>query len=218
VSATVSYYAHPATRQDEWVIEKTGGRRHGYFVEVGAHNGVHHSNTLTLEAHFGWNGILIEPDPMLFAQLHHNRPASLSVRAVLDNEISEGKDFYFGNSYGGLAQHMPPAWIAEHSRRGTKLGVVSTTTLHHLLESVEAPTVIDYLSLDVEGAELPILEKFFSDCQENDQAYSFRFMSVEFRYDALLLDRLVERLSSKDYELDCVRGFDACFRHKYHGA
>jgi methyltransferase, FkbM family len=217
MNETVSYYAHPATQQDRWVIEKTNGRRGGYFVEIGAHNGIHHSNTLTLEAHYDWNGVLVEPDPMLFSQLHHNRPQSLSVRAVVDCEESAGKDFFFGNSYGGLVEHMPRQWIDEHERRQTRMGSIPTTTLHKLFEALSCPHVIDFCTLDVEGAELPILETFFKECQEADRTYIFKFLTVEFRYDALLLDKITDRLVSKGYELDCVRGFDACFRHKIHG-
>jgi len=214
---TICYYAHPATQQDRWVIEKTNGRRKGYFVEIGAHNGVHHSNTLTLEAHYGWNGILVEPDPMLFAQLHHNRPQCMSIRATVDSELCEGKEFLFGNSYVGLVQHMPPDWLEEHKHRETRVGVVPTTTLYRLLDAVNCPHVVDFLTLDVEGAELPILDTFFQECQEFDRTYVFRFLTVEFRYDQLLLDKLTDRLVSKGYELDCVRGFDACFRHRIHG-
>ena len=36
-----------------------------FFIECGAYNGEHDSNTLTLEKEFGWQGILIEGSPVL---------------------------------------------------------------------------------------------------------------------------------------------------------
>ena len=48
--------------QDEFIMSNIfNHRRHGYFVELGAANGVLLSNTLTLEESFNWTGICIEP-------------------------------------------------------------------------------------------------------------------------------------------------------------
>ena len=33
----------------------------GYYIEIGAHDGVHNSNTFYFEKYKDWNGILIEP-------------------------------------------------------------------------------------------------------------------------------------------------------------
>ncbi len=39
-------------------------QKNGFFIEVGALDGETRSNTLILERKFGWNGVLIEADPM----------------------------------------------------------------------------------------------------------------------------------------------------------
>ena len=41
----------------------------GFFLEVGAHDGEHLSNTLWLEKQKGWSGLLVEADPETYAQL-----------------------------------------------------------------------------------------------------------------------------------------------------
>jgi hypothetical protein len=38
------------------------GYTNGYFVELGANDGISQSNTLYLESYLGWHGILVEPD------------------------------------------------------------------------------------------------------------------------------------------------------------
>ncbi len=55
----------------------------GFFVESGALDGELLSNTIYLEEHYNWNGLLIEVDPFYFlAMLSRNRRA-YSVNACL---------------------------------------------------------------------------------------------------------------------------------------
>ncbi len=59
--------------QDLWVIQYFMGKRNGYFLEMGAGDGLWISNTLLLEREFGWTGILIEPTSA-YKNLIDNRP------------------------------------------------------------------------------------------------------------------------------------------------
>lgn len=56
--------------QDLWVLKKVGNK--GFFVDVGAHDGVESSNTYALEK-AGWRGICIEPNPEAYAKLVQER-------------------------------------------------------------------------------------------------------------------------------------------------
>lgn len=55
----------------------------GVFVEAGANDGVRESNTLLLERHHGWTGLLIEPIPPLAEMCRRNRPTALVEEAAL---------------------------------------------------------------------------------------------------------------------------------------
>lgn len=60
--------------QDYWVYGETFNEKtNGYFVDLGAHNGCHLSNTYLLEGRYNWNGICIEANPKTFEQLRKNR-------------------------------------------------------------------------------------------------------------------------------------------------
>ena len=52
------------------------GDRPGYFVELGANDGISQSNTKHLELFHGWRGVLVEPYPGNFNKLSKTRSAS----------------------------------------------------------------------------------------------------------------------------------------------
>ena len=60
------------------MLKETGFKRGGFFVEIGAYNGVDLSNTYLLEKSFGWTGILAEPNPQHHDHIRAKRIARLS--------------------------------------------------------------------------------------------------------------------------------------------
>lgn len=200
-------YSQPITRQDVWVVDRLNSKPNGTFVEVGAHDGIRHSNTLLLEECYGWEGILIEPNPELFEKCKANRPKALVSDAVI-NEGCEDVYFLYGDAYGGIEHHMPDDWRAEHTARKTRGAWHYSTTLTKLLEVNFCHRRINYLSLDTEGSELAILTQMM-----RDEEFEFDIITAEFRYDKLLLSNLEEVLSDK-YNLEKVEHFDAFFVHK----
>ena len=55
----------------------------GFFIEVGAHDGIFQSNTLNLEESLGWKGILIEPSLNAYLECIKNRPKSICINLAL---------------------------------------------------------------------------------------------------------------------------------------
>src|SRR5258705_7614869 len=53
----------------------------GFFVDVGAFDGLHLSNTYIFEQR-GWRGLCIEPTPMFFEMCVRNRPRSLCINVA----------------------------------------------------------------------------------------------------------------------------------------
>ena len=82
--------------EDEWLYKHLfHGKSNGFYLEMGAMNGIDLSNTLFFERAAGWRGLLIEADPSEFIGVaprcyrprtpihpHHPRSAASPRRAV----------------------------------------------------------------------------------------------------------------------------------------
>ena len=75
--------------QDINVINYYNKKRDGFFVEIGADDGVQFSNTHLLENEYGWKGICVEPSINTFGNLIKNRNCKCYNLAVFNksNEI-----------------------------------------------------------------------------------------------------------------------------------
>lgn len=190
-------YSHPATKQDEWVLSQDV--KCGTFVELGAYDGLTHSNTRLLEE-LGWTGKLVEGCAEFAKQCRANRPNAEVIEAV----IGDGKygEFIIGGQYSGLASHMPNDFLDEHIKRGNRRVCVKTKTLSEAIGTEP----VTYLSLDTEGGELDILREWFRAGGRCD------LLTVEFRYrydQIFLFDALC---GTYGLVLDQIRGFDLCYR------
>ena len=142
--------------QDKKVYDFYNGKKEGYFVEIGAYDGVALSNTLAFEK-LGWKGICCEPLPSRFADLTKNRTAHCCNQAVYH---SSGLDVSFdvegdAGMLSGIDTHIDAHKHVVNKNKKTI--IVQTISLNDLLEKYEAPPFIEYLSLDTEGSEYEIL-------------------------------------------------------------
>jgi len=190
-------YSHPATKQDLWVLDHS--EYSGTFLELGAYDGIKHSNTLLLE-HMGWKGSLIEGHKPFADKCRENRPQCEVINEFIGGRYTDGI-VLVGGQYTGLRQEMPKDFRKEHEIRGSQQYESSVVPLHEAFGV--AP--VDYLSLDTEGNELSILSRWFQ------EGGSCRLLTVEFRYDTLLLDQITELCDQYGMSLTELRGFDACF-------
>lgn len=148
--------------QDLWVLEQTSYKRNGFFVEFGATDGILLSNTYLLEKEFGWKGICAEPNPNFVKKLKENRNCIVS-DACISGEDGEEVNFILAEEYGGIDTITK---IGRHANKVNAYEQVSgsiklvTISLDNLLTKLNAPTKIDYISVDTEGNEFQILSTF----------------------------------------------------------
>jgi FkbM family methyltransferase len=147
--------------QDLWVLSETGRKRGGFFIEIGAFDGVTLSNSYLLEKKFGWTGILVEPNPVLAARIRRSRRATLCTLPV---DGASGKDvtMMFVSDFPELSSMQENAakdHLADHRKNGTEV-IQRTISLNDLLAEHSAPLEIDFISIDTEGNEPDILSTF----------------------------------------------------------
>lgn len=148
--------------QDLWVLEQTGYKNGGFFVEFGAANGVLLSNTFLLETEFNWKGLCADPNPDFFKELKENRSCTVS-DACVGGKTGQKVSFILANEYGCVEDYMDADMHAEKREAYQRTGGVvelETISLHDLLIANDAPKRIDYISIDTEGSEYDILATF----------------------------------------------------------
>ncbi|MFZ9752248.1 MAG: FkbM family methyltransferase [Cyanobium sp.] len=167
--------------QDFWVYaEAFNLMKHGYFVDIGAHDGIFLSNTFILESRYSWRGICVEANPLTFLDLSKNRNCDCA--NVCIDSVAGTVDFALRGTVGGIIDDQTDNNGFADLGSTIKVGSVA---LVDLLMSSGSPKVIDYLTMDIEGAEDRALLGFpFAD-------YLFRAITIE-RPSPKLRDKLSE--------------------------
>lgn len=162
--------------QDLFALATVGFKQAGFFVEMGATDGVSLSNSYLLEAKFGWDGILAEPARCWHESLRRNRRAQVDTRCVW-SESGRLVEFRETNT----AEFSTVDILADSDHHGDERTsgstyLVETVSLNDLLDERRAPRDMDYLSLDTEGSELEILSGL------DLSRWQFRVITCEHNY------------------------------------
>lgn len=148
----------------------------GYFVEFGATDGVYLSNTYLLEKRYGWQGILSEPAKIWHQALFQQRSCHIEKDCVWSKT---GDKLLFNETENpeiSTLEHFTENDSLAASRTKGKKYEVPTISLLDLLKKYNAPSFIDYISLDTEGSELEILAAF------DFKQFSFGVITVEHNF------------------------------------
>lgn len=162
----------------------------GYFVEFGATDGISCSNTLLLEE-LGWSGIVAEPSDIFHERLFKNRKCYIDTSCISANSGETVVFYEVGDS--GLSSMEKYAnndnWAL--ARQDHLKKEVETISLKDLLNKYNSPRIIDYLSIDTEGAEFDILNAY-------DFSRHFKVITVEHNHTSMKND-IHELLSDHGY-------------------
>ena len=124
----------------------------GFYIDVGCHQPLLNNNTYRLYKR-GWTGINIDLDYNTIDMFNFFRKKDLNIQAAISNIIEE-KDLYFfhnGSAINTLSK--------ETGYKAKEIRKIKTTTLNHIIENSKfKDKEIDYISIDVEGHELNVLE------------------------------------------------------------
>lgn len=165
--------------QDQWVLTQLNGKRNGTFVDIGAHDGKHFSNTYMLEKEYGWTGVCVEANCETFAELEKNRIALCLPYAAWSKS----------NVMVNFQRHAVPmlSGITNHS----STTVLETKSLNDIIKAAGLSEV-DYISLDTEGTEAEILSTF-------DWSVPVKCWSIEHNGNSKSLNYFIEQLEQHGY-------------------
>ena len=147
----------------------------GFFVDIGAYDGVKGSNSLFFEKTLGWNGIAVEPAKEKFKALRKNRQCLCINKAISDKkEMMEFIEVTHGyTQMSGLnTQNYSSSYefIAKDTASKEKKRILETATFGEIMLKNRN---IDYLSIDIEGGERNLLESI------NFEYYDIKVISIE---------------------------------------
>ncbi len=146
---------------DKVILRK---KQNGFFVEIGAHDGISFSNTYFLEKYRNFDGLCIEPNPSVFTKLQKNRKCTLLNACISDSE--NAVNFLVIEGYGEMLSGIIDTYDPMHLDRinnmiaqegGTKKEIFVKSTLLQNISFLEGK-IIDYMSIDTEGNEINILK------------------------------------------------------------
>ena len=135
--------------QDKWVDEFFDHKREGYFLDIGAADGITISNTYYLEKELGWNGICVEALKVNFDKLIVNRNCHCAHNAAYNKNQTV---YFLGDGNDNLGGHI--------SGSNNYTESVEAVRLEEILKKYNSPKIIDYISLDIEGNEVEALLGF----------------------------------------------------------
>ena len=160
----------------------------GFYIELGANDGLTQSNTAFFDFYKGWTGILIEPSISGYTKCKTNRPKNIVLNyACVSNDYD--KATVLGDFNGHLMNSVNGLRLNSNA-----MVEVPARTLESILDEYHTKDrVIDFLSLDTEGYELNILKGL------NLDKYRPKYMLIEvYNYQYA---ELVFFLESKQYKL-----------------
>lgn len=193
--------------QDIFALAFSDFKRGGFFLEFGATDGVKLSNTYLLEKEFGWTGILAEPGKVWHSSLRDNRTSIIDTRCVWRSS-NETLEFVEAGQLSTIRSFSALTGYARH-REDKPVYSVSTVSLVDLLSDHNAPTDIDYLSIDTEGSEFEILQNF------DFSKYRIRVITCEHNYQPNR-EAIYDLLSNNGFHrvLENISGWDDWYVHE----
>lgn len=165
--------------QDLFVLDFLNYKTEGFFLDIGAHNGISLSNTYLLEKEYNWNGLCVELNKELFKILNKKRTCFKSDLVI--------------TNYNGKCDFNENDFLGHINNNN---GNYNCTTIEKLLKDNSCLKIIDYFSLDVEGHEYEILNTFLYD------EYEFKVLTVEhnkYVHGEELKNKIYNLLNSKGY-------------------
>uniref|UniRef100_A0A6C0KR00 Methyltransferase FkbM domain-containing protein n=1 Tax=viral metagenome TaxID=1070528 RepID=A0A6C0KR00_9ZZZZ len=204
------YHFYSQEGQDQFLInlDFIKYKNNGVFVDIGANDGVKFSNTKLLED-IGWDGVCVEPLPETFEKLRQNRKCDVFNVAISEKEGEIEFQQIIGEAE--MLSGILDAFDERHTKRieqeikdhggETRVIKVKSIPFSKLIDRKN----IDYLSIDVEGAEMNVLRSI------DFSKHNITLISIENNYET---EEISNFMKEKGYTRVAVIGHDWFFFHE----
>ncbi len=135
--------------EDRIIFDFFKRKTDGYFVEIGANHPYDLSQTWLLEKN-GWRGILIEPIPHLAKELREKRKNSKVFECGVSSPDKTGVGFVV------IREPLAESDVVFEEPSAGEYRTIGIRSLDDILKE-SGCTGIDFLSIDIEGMEIPAL-------------------------------------------------------------
>lgn len=188
-----------------------------FFVDIGANDGIMFSNTCALECEGPqkWKGVLIEADKNVFEQCVKNRANTDKYNVALCNIDGEVEFMAIQGSAQMLSgiiseyskEHLENTYKAIERTGGSyEIVKMQGARFDTIMKNYPDIKEIDYLSIDVEGGELKILQSIDFD------KYKIILVGIEDNYPEA--SGIHEFMSAQGYKKICRLGCDSFYERK----
>jgi len=198
--------------QDKFLNEVVfSNKKDGFFIDIGAHDGILFSNSLFFESFNDWSGICVEPNPVVFNKLVSNRK-SINLNVCIGSENKKVK-FTQIEGYSEMLSGITEKYDDRHIERinndirikgGKKteieVGMIPLGDIDELKNKK-----IDFISIDTEGNEFDIVASI------NFDLLDIKSLVIENNYKD---NRVKDYLSSFGFELIYKLDCDEVFLNK----
>jgi FkbM family methyltransferase len=196
--------------QDRWIIEeRLPNLKNGYFVDLAAADGLFLSNTYVLEKYYDWNGICVEPNSKSFEILKNQRSTICDDSVILDDgskidfvEYEKVTDYeHLLSTVRGASEFDSPIELITQK---------TTISLNTLLDKYSAPEIVHYISLDIEGSEIYVLQNFLPENKRKVLNWS-----IEVNPSSQYENMIIEWMTTYGYVIDRKDGLNGRLGHDY---
>ena len=190
--------------EDTAVLNYFKDKKNGFYVDVGCYHPIHRNNTYLLYKK-NWSGINIDTSELSIDLFNYMRPNDLNYNCAISNK-NEIISLFYQKELSQLSTTDKDQ--AETSFQGNiKEKAIQAFTLDEILNKDKFKDVkIDFLDIDVEGADLKVLEGLSFD------KFKPELVCVEIHTKEIKKSDIYNFLVNKNYELLWSGVFSHIFR------
>ena len=179
--------------EDTAVLSYFKDKKNGFYVDVGCYHPIHRNNTYLLHKQ-DWNGVNIDTSEFSIDLFNHMRPKDLNYNCAISNKNEIIKLFYQKELSQLSTTEIDQAKTVFQGNIKEKK--IQAFTLDEVLNKGKFKNnKIDFLDIDVEGADLKVLKGLSFD------RFKPELICVEIHEKEIELSKIYKFLVDKKYEL-----------------